>query len=1008
MAQVTRLTMLTLVFLCATSGARDAAAQYFGRNKVEYSNFDFRVLTTEHFDVYHYPAEAESARLAAQLAERWYTRLSTLLGHKLSGRQPLVLYGSQPEFQQTNVVSGILGDGIGGVTDSAKRRIAMPFAPTLGETDRILGHELAHAFQFDMVRRSGSSLAWPLWAVEGMAQYLSRGSQDVETEAWLRDAVLHDLLPDAHRDAARRFSPYRFGHAFWAYLAGRFGDDLVTKTLTLRGGNVYRRLEKLTGEKIQGLYEDFRAAAQAHYDRAGAPAADDGDPETPPDVPAPGGAALVQKERGGRMQLGPAISPDGRRVVFFSERDRVSIDLFEADAASGRILRKLATTTDSVRIESLQAVRSAGAWSHDGAQFVFSAIDRGRPTLVIIDMADPDERREIRLPSNGQILSPAWSPDGGTIAFTLLHGGISDLYLYDLEQAALRQITDDLFADLHPAWSPDGRQIAFATERFTSRLEPVAIGQPGLALMDVATGEVRQLEVFERARHVNPQWSPDGTALYFVADPGGISHVYRLDLATSEAVQLSNEPGGVTGLAETSPALSAAHDVDALALSIYRKGRYEVRVYRGEETARARAGAVSFRTGGMPPAARTDTLVADALGSAVGTAPAIPLATKPYDPDLSLEAIGQPYLSSGGGPLGSYVRGGGSLLFGDLLGERKLLTAFQVGSRARDFAFAVRFLNQEQRLNWGLLAEIEPGLRRVPSRTRTEFEEQPALRNQSEYLQRIQGRVGAMLAYPLNRSQRLEVIAGVRHARFTREIRSRTISLETGRTLQDQRYSEPGGEPATMGEIAMAFVGDTAVYAPTGPIMGGRYRFEVAPSVGGLSYTRVLADYRRYLMPVKPYTIATRLMHLGQYGRDAHDPRLVPTFLGSRYFVRGYGWSDLRCEWDASGRCTSFDDLLGSRLFVGNFEVRAPLLGLFTGDLTYGMFPLEGFVFADSGVVWSRGKDGSQPMTRRFVNSFGAGIRINAGGMPLEFAVVRAMDAPARGWSFDFGFRTGF
>ena len=1006
MAQVSRLAVLVFVFLLAAPGVRrDAAAQYFGRNKVEYSDFDFRVLATEHFDVYHYPDEAESARLAAQLAERWHARLSTLLGHKLSGRQPLILYGSQPEFQQTNVVSGILGDGIGGVTDSAKRRIAMPFAPTLGETDRILGHELAHAFQFDMVRHGGGSLTWPLWAVEGMAQYLSRGSRDVETEAWLRDAVLHDLLPDSYAAAARRFSPYRFGHAFWAYLAGRFGDRIVADTLKLRrGGSIARRLRHLTGEHLQGLYEDFLASARAHY--ATGDAADRAERVESDTAPAPGGTALLREERRGRMQLGPAISPDGRRVVFFSERDRVSIDLFEADAQTGRVLRKLATTTDSLRIESLQAVRSAGAWSHDGARFVLSAVDRGRPSLVILDMADPDRRQEIRLPKNGQILSPAWSPDGRVIAFSLLRGGISDLYLYDLEARELRQLTNDPFADLHPAWSPDGRQIAFATERFTSRLEPLTIGAPGLALLDVASGDIRPLEVFEGARHVNPQWSADGEALYFIADPGGISHVYRLDFATGRTVQLSNEPGGVGGLAETSPALSSAHDTDALALTVYRQGRYEVHVYRGEDTREA-APARAFATGGLPPAAREETLVADAIGTATA-APPIPVSTRPYRPDLSLEAIGQPYLSSGGGPLGTWVRGGGSLLFGDLLGERKLLTAFQVGSRLRDFAFAVRFLNQERRLNWGLLAELEPGLRRVPSRTMTEFEAQPALRSQSDYLVRIQGRVGAMLAYPFNRSQRLELIAGVRHARFTREVRARTISLRTGRTLQELRYSEPGGEPATMGELAMAFVGDTAIYAPTGPILGGRYRFEVAPSVGGLSYTRVLIDYRRYMMPVRPVTIATRLMHLGEYGPDAHDPRLVPTFLGSRYFVRGYGWGDLRCEWDAAGRCTSFDLLLGSRLAVTNLEVRAPLAGLLSGDLTYGTLPLEGFVFADSGLVWGRGRDGSGPMSRRLVNSIGAGIRINAGGMPLEFAIVRAMDAPARGWSFDFGFRTGF
>src|SRR3982751_5796573 len=108
-----------------------AAAQYFGRNKVEYVDFDFRILATEHFDVYYYAREEASARIAANLAERWYVRLSRVLNHQIITRQPLVLYGSQAEFAQTNVVSGMLPDSVGGVTDAARRRITMPFAPTL-------------------------------------------------------------------------------------------------------------------------------------------------------------------------------------------------------------------------------------------------------------------------------------------------------------------------------------------------------------------------------------------------------------------------------------------------------------------------------------------------------------------------------------------------------------------------------------------------------------------------------------------------------------------------------------------------------------------------------------------------------------------------------------------------------------------------------------------------------------------------------------------------------------
>jgi hypothetical protein len=383
--------------------------------------------------------------------------------------------------------------------------------------------------------------------------------------------------------------------------------------------------------------------------------------------------------------------------------------------------------------------------------------------------------------------------------------------------------------------------------------------------------------------------------------------------------------------------------------------------------------------------------------------------SRAYAPDLFLEAVGQPYLSSGGGPFGTFVRGGGSLLFSDLLGERKLLASVQIANRLRDMALGLRFLNRERRWNWGAIAELQPSIRRLPRQWLTDQNEQPAVIRETHYFERIQLRLAGYLAYPLNRAQRLEFDAGARHTRYRRSVRSAVRSLTSGRILDRTTMAVSGGEPATIGEATAAFVGDTAVYGPTGPILGGRYRFEVASTFGELAVTRVLLDHRRYFMPVKPYTIATRLVHMGQYGPDKDDPRLLPAFLGSRSFVRGYGWSALRCDPGPQGECGAFEELLGSRLLVGNVEVRLPVMGMRSRDIRYGPVPLEGFLFADSGLVWSRSPAFARSGTeRRIVSSFGAGVRVNALGLPLEIGAVRALDAPARGWSFDMSFRTGF
>jgi hypothetical protein len=977
-----------------------ASAQHFGKNKVEYVDFDFKVFETEHFDVYYYPSEEAGARIVARLAERWYARLSRVLEHDLGGRQPLILYGSQPEFAQTNVVGGFLGEGIGGVTESARRRIVMPFAPSLAETERILGHELTHAFQFDMARRYRGGTSWPLWAIEGLAQYLAVGAADPDTAMWLRDAVRSDLLPEREGEAARKFSPYRYGHAFWAYLAGRFGDRVIPQILKAsKSSRLPRRIEAVTGFELQALFADWRQAAHARY---GA------DPHVSPHD---GAVSLRAANRRGRLYLGPSLSPDGRQAVFFSERDRLSLDLFLADTATGAIVRKLATTAAAIRYESLQAIRSAGSWSPEGDRFVFAAIERGQPSLVVLEMARPGSRREISLPQFGQILTPSWSPDGRAIAFSALEGGLTDLYVYELGSGALRRITDDPYADLQPHWSPDGQRLVFVTDRFSTDLSVLRFGVNELALADIRSGAVEPLPGLVSAGHLNPQWSPDGENIYFVSDPNGVSNIFRLDLRAGGVYQVTNV-GGVSGLTRTSPAMSVARSAPVVAYTVYRNGRYDLEVRRGASALAGHpSGAGSAAdVPSLPPIERTRDLVEQVLDEASFGLPDVDaLRARAYHPGFFLEALGTPYVSSGGGPLGTFVRGGGSLLFSDLLGERKLAVFAQAGNRLRDLAVRVQFINRERRLNWGGVAEVQPSLRRLPRVWSDPAETNPTLTRETHYFDRTQVRLAGLVAYPLDGARRFELEAGVRHSLYRRTVSSIVRSIEDGRVLSRSVNDVFGGAPATMGEVSAAYVYDTAVFGPTSPVLGARSRIEATSTFGDLSAARVLLDHRRYLMPVKPYTIALRAVHLGQYGPDADDVRLLPAFLGSRQFLRGYGWGDIRCELNARGECAGYDAMLGSRLLVGNLELRAPLLGMRTRELRYGPVPVEGFLFADAGLVWSRVPVFPHaPAARHLVRSFGFGVRVNGFGFPIELAAVRATDPPSPGWSFDFTFRSGF
>src|SRR5688500_12681732 len=163
--------MVSVLLLLVLVG--DASAQYFGKNKVQYRRHEFRLLQTEHFDIYFHQDRREAVDVVGRLAERWWRRLSRFFEYELTGRQPIVLYSSKPDFDQTLIVPGLIDGGTAGVTESGRRRIALPFAPSLADTDHVLGHEIVHAFQFDQFlgtapqgKHSGESM--PLWVTEGL------------------------------------------------------------------------------------------------------------------------------------------------------------------------------------------------------------------------------------------------------------------------------------------------------------------------------------------------------------------------------------------------------------------------------------------------------------------------------------------------------------------------------------------------------------------------------------------------------------------------------------------------------------------------------------------------------------------------------------------------------------------------------------------------------------------------------------------------------------------------
>jgi len=1016
-------TVLLLALLGGT--ATPAAAQYFGRNKVQYETFDFQILQTEHFDIYYYPEMREAALIAGRMAERWYARLSRLLGHELGSRQPLIMYANHPHFEQTNALSGELGESTGGVTEVLKRRMVLPFAAGLKDTDHVLGHELVHAFQFDITGQGGSvqtgqfpgALRLPLWFIEGMAEYLTLGRDDANTAMWMRDQTRTKLPTIPELGDSYRWFPYRYGQAAWAYLAGRYGDEVVGRLLQTAGrsNDPEIAMARILGADLLELSEQWHRALKETYeplvDVTAAPATY-------------GELVFGDKDV---LNTAPAISPDGRRIAFISSRDLFSLDVYVGDLETGKIVRKLTQTAVDPHFESLQFISSAGAWSPDGAQFALAGVSRGRPIISIINVESGDDVREIRLPELGEVFTPAWSPDGRRIAFSALAGGLSDLFLYDLEREQLSRLTNDPFGDLQPSWSPDGQTLAWVTDRFSSDLQRLEYGDYQLGLYGLETGAARPVPGFPTGKHTNPQWSADGENLFFIADQNGISNVYRVHLADGALRQVTNLYAGISGITPTSPALSVAQHADRAVMSLFAEGNMALYLVTDSAVLEGQEVHAPFATASpslLPPAEPiADQLAATLADARTGLPDTAEFFSKRYGAGLSLDYIAQPQLAVGTSAYGTYVGAGAALYWSDMLGNRNLTTALQVNGGYKDITAIVGYANLRRRLNWGVFLQQVPYLyTSYPEYTQVSENGQTVILEQTLRYRQTSRSLSGLVAYPLNRAQRIELSLGVSDLHFDAELRTNVLNPVTFERIDDYTTSIPTLASISTGIGGAALVYDQSLYGATGPILGQRYRLELSPSVGDLTYLGMLADFRRYVIPLRPFTIAGRLMHFGRYWGDGESEVLQSLNIGYPGLVRGYsdnsfGPQDCASSPGDPDPCPLYSRLLGSRMLMGNLELRFPLLGaLGLGGGYYGFLPIDMVFFTDAGLAywgadlaytgpddrpWFAGGD------RRPLVSSGLGARVNL----LGFAIIEIDWAYAfqrDRWIWQFGFVPGF
>jgi len=1014
--------LLVAATLAVSLAPSSAAAQYFGRNRVQYETFDFRIMETPHYGIYFYPAESVATADAARMAERWYARHSTLLSH-LPGKKPVILYANHPDFEQTNTLGGgFIDQSTGGVTEGGRDRVILPFQGVYWDNDHVLGHELVHSFQYDIEEKRleaptgsrGAGLnALPLWLIEGMAEYFSIGRNDPNTAMWMRDAALRNDLPSITQlTQDPRYFPYRYGQALWAYIGGKWGDSTIgpfyRTSLSVGFEGAIRRMLGMTSDSLS---KEWLAAIRAAY----SPLIEGR--TRPKDA----GTTVLRTGRRGEFNLSPALSPDGRYVAFIRGSFLGTFDLLVADARTGRVLHTLTSPNRNSEIDAISYVQSAGSWSPDGRRLAFAVFAEGDNQLAIFNVERGGIERRFSVKGVGQITAPAWSPDGRRVAFAGSHGGIGDLYLLDVQTGAATQLTNDKYAEAQPTWSPDGSTIAFATDRGPgTNFETLSHGNFRLALLDVATNQIRLLDGFENGKNINPQYSPDGRDLFFVSDQDGFQDVYRMTIATGAITRVTQLATGVSGITYLSPAISVARNTGTLFFTVFDNQGYIVHALEAGQTVGKplgpRVAGAEGIAGLLPPldAVRTSIVQAQLTDPTSGLpSPDTRYAVVPYKASLGLDYLGTPGVGVGVNTLGrAGFAGGVAAYFSDLLGNNTVGTTLQINGTVRDFGGQLFYLNSAHRWNWLASAMHVPYLTGYALYGDTTINGVPGT-TYTQILQRIYvDQAAATIQYPFSQTRRLEL--GTSFNRLYYGIQSFQIIQMANGQVGQATSNLPAPRGANYGQANAALVGDYSYFGFTSPIAGGRYRFEASPVFGGLNFQTLLADYRRYFL-ARPITFAFRGFFYGRTGRDAESGRVRPLFLGDETLMRGYSFGSFstnECSITSTtpqGSCPEFSRLLGSRIGVFNAELRIPLLGVPQfGLINFPYFPTEIAPFVDAGVAWSN----TGPTSFRFarntpdrvpVVSTGVTARVNLFGyMVLEAYYAYPFQRPLKGAHFGF------
>ncbi len=937
--------LIALIVFSTVCSIASAQYSYFGKNKVQTRDYEFRSFQTEHFNILFYPGGEVLAEFAARVAEEYYRQFEQDLGFGLEYKIPLILYLSPAQFSETNVITDIIEEGVGGFSELFKNRVVVPFDGSYFNLRRVLAHELTHLFEFQMFYRSRlaallgaiGEFQIPLWVLEGFAEFQS-GWANVRSEVFMRDLVLSNrLVPLQNLHDGMGYLVYRVGQSFFEFVAERYGRDKVFEFMhTLKNKRNLEATFKATfGKEVSRMSEEWEKWLRIKY--------------WPQVVKVMNFDTLCRKltdhrRDGSIYNTAPRISPSGTKIAMISDRLEYA-DCYVISALDGTVLKRLVKGGRSGGFETMHLLRPGLAWSPDEQTLAVVTQSAGRDNIALVDYATGRVRRRLAFGLDA-IFTPVFSPDGKKLAFVGLKNGFADIYEVAVAGGDPRRVTYDMYDDRDPTYSPGGETLAFVSDRPDAGEEY----QPGryAVWLHAGGGAVHRItERYEDAGY--PVFTHSGEYLFYVAFDSA-RNIYCYSFAAGRPVRRTDLLGEVSYL-------SLSRDDRKLAFSYYADVGFDIAVIL-EPLERIPYDTI------VPTAEERDTFRFSRRGLDFER-------VKPAGFSLSADyAVGTVSYTSSSGVSGTVNIALSDMLgnhrfeiftdvYGDILNSNLIVQYWLLPFRV-DYGFALFQLYDIPYFNYvDLLVErINRGGQAVAVYpfdffTRAEL-------GLTGYASDVQ--VWKFFPYPFDGWQRVD------------------------RWLEAVFYASP------------ALVFDNTFWDQYGPARGVRCRFGAdlaLPMVSDRQFQSPYLDARNYQRLGRRFVFASRLYGVASLGRDADQ-----YYLGGET-VRGYNWGEF---YDDTG---SYAGLAGIELrypFLDKLKLAFPL-PLEIGGIRGVAFLDGGMVFRRGMRVWDPRRNQLQDLKL----GIGTGLRIQVTSLFIKLDFAKPLSATQdKGWKVILGLGTDY